>query len=515
MAGKLSQCTQQFLDDSGDPLNGGKVYYYEPDGAYSTEKAVYKDKALTTAWTQPITLGADGRPVGADIFESGDYDRKITDSSDNAIRSEPNIGDNRSAVLTDLSENLVSNGSFETDTNSDGTPDNWSENEAIGTIARTTTDNYHGTACVKGTGVGVDDRIQTGYLEISEGRDLITSLALKASNANAEPRVQYKWYDKDQAQISTDFVYDSASGNTPTSWKYVEGLRATPPANSRYAIIRLYFNNNASTYDVYFDDVRAYQPLVLPEAPYVPYGLAIERDSGDTDHDIKVKAGAVKSDDYSTDIVLSTDIIKRLDAVWAAGSNAGSGDGTSLPADGIIYIWLIKNSSTGAVDVLTSTSATSPSMPSGFDVKRRLGGWLCDSSNNLIAGENFGAYFVFDEAIVDLNDTSTASGTIQTVTLASPPGSTALLRVELNSNGAGSELNWILVSADAADPTSSVRSHQVLMDTANVEHLYNEHQVKVNDSSQIKVKFDYTSASLDNFTIRTYGFIDHKRDYPQ
>ena len=32
---------------------------------------------------------------------------------------------------------------------------------------------------------------------------------------------------------------------------------------------------------------------------------------------------------------------------------------------------------------------------------------------------------------------------------------------------------------------------------------------------KIKVKFDYTSASLDNFTIRTYGFIDHKRDYPQ
>ena len=515
MTGKLAPPLFQLATDALAPLNAGYQYYYEPDGAFSTQKTAYKDKALTTAWTQPITVGADGRPVGAEIFLDGDYDRRTYDSDDNLIRSEQNIGDNRSAVLTDLSENLISNGSFETDTDSDGDPDNWTVVEATGTISRITTDNYHGTACMKGTAVGAGDFINIQHTEITEGRDVITSFALYASNANAEPRLQYRYYDKDQVYITANTVYESDSGNTPTSWTYVEGIRHTPPSNARYVIVRFFFNESATTYDVYIDDVRTHQPTVLPEAPYAPYGLGIERDSGDTDHDIKVKAGAVKSDDYSTDIVLSTDIIKRMDSAWAAGSNAGGHDGTTLPADGIYYIWLIKNSSTGAVDVLGSTSATSPSMPSGFDVKRRLGGWLCDSSNNLILGEQHGAYFYFHEPITDLNDTSTATDTTQTVTLSVPPEATAIVRVELNSNGGGSEINWLLASADAGTITSQGRDFQVLMDTANVEHLYGLQKVKTNASSQIKAHMEYTSATLDNFTIRTIVFIDHGRDYPQ
>jgi hypothetical protein len=63
---------QQFLDDNGDPYAGAKVFFYE--ASTSTKKDTYTDGTLLVANANPMTLAANGRPDGVDIFfGSGAY----------------------------------------------------------------------------------------------------------------------------------------------------------------------------------------------------------------------------------------------------------------------------------------------------------------------------------------------------------------------------------------------------------------------------------------------------------
>lgn len=60
----------QFFDNSGDPLNGGLIYTYEP--GTTTNKTTYQDATLVTAHANPIVLDAYGRPPSNAIWLSGE-----------------------------------------------------------------------------------------------------------------------------------------------------------------------------------------------------------------------------------------------------------------------------------------------------------------------------------------------------------------------------------------------------------------------------------------------------------
>jgi hypothetical protein len=100
-------------------------------------------------------------------------------------------------------------------------------------------------------------------------------------------------------------------------------------------------------------------------------GLKVSNNATDTANDIDIAMGECRSDDDSEDMVLGTALTKRIDAAWVAGTNQGGLD-TGTLADGNYHLFLIKNPTTGVVDALFSLSLASPTMPSGYTVKRRL-----------------------------------------------------------------------------------------------------------------------------------------------
>lgn len=71
---------QQFLDDNGDPLVGGKVYFYIP--ATTTPKNTYQDEDQTILNTNPVILDARGEAI---IYGTGRYRELLTDALDNTI----------------------------------------------------------------------------------------------------------------------------------------------------------------------------------------------------------------------------------------------------------------------------------------------------------------------------------------------------------------------------------------------------------------------------------------------
>jgi hypothetical protein len=111
----------------------------------------------------------------------------------------------------------------------------------------------------------------------------------------------------------------------------------------------------------------------------------VQSQAADTDHDITLSVGGALDDTHSDWLALSSAITKQIDAAWAAGTNQGGLDTGAVANSTWYYIWLIKNPSSGTVDALFSTSASSPTMPSGYSLKRLVGAVITDSSANIVA----------------------------------------------------------------------------------------------------------------------------------
>lgn len=76
---------QQFFDNSGKPLSGGKLYTYTA-GSTTLPKSLYYDAALTTPAPNPLILDSAGRP-DTYYMTSGGYNIMLKSSSDVLIDS--------------------------------------------------------------------------------------------------------------------------------------------------------------------------------------------------------------------------------------------------------------------------------------------------------------------------------------------------------------------------------------------------------------------------------------------
>lgn len=66
----------QFFDGNGDPLNGGRVFWYE--AGTTNLKDTYVDQAESAAAPNPIVLDAEGRPPLGAIWLRGSYKMRLT-----------------------------------------------------------------------------------------------------------------------------------------------------------------------------------------------------------------------------------------------------------------------------------------------------------------------------------------------------------------------------------------------------------------------------------------------------
>jgi len=79
--------------------------------------------------------------------------------------------------------------------------------------------------------------------------------------------------------------------------------------------------------------------------------------------------------------------------ITASGSNGL--DTSTEQANTIYYLWVIRNSSSGTIASLLSTSATSPTLPSGFDQKALVSAVGNDGSSNFLDFKQEGRRYNF------------------------------------------------------------------------------------------------------------------------
>lgn len=195
----------------------------------------------------------------------------------------------------------IQNGSFEVDSDADGTPDNWTAGVYNGgSKSLVTTTSAHGLRSMMFTHPGGAGNgggwLQSDYIETG----LLTSEALQfavyCDNPLIKVRVEINWYTAAKALISTSVIYESVANLSLWHQITIYNILADAGWAARYVKVKLiggYTDTNESGH-VYFDDVRivpapialtpAY-PTALSGAPLIAMAETIDFGEGSTSND--------------------------------------------------------------------------------------------------------------------------------------------------------------------------------------------------------------------------------------
>jgi hypothetical protein len=162
--------------------------------------------------------------------------------------------------------------------------------------------------------------------------------------------------------------------------------------------------------------------------------LNLANDGTNPNTHITISTGQARDSTDSFDLRLTTGLVKRLDQAWAAGTGAGALDTGSVAANTGYWVHLIRRTSDGALDVLMSTSATNPTLPSGYGAFRRLGAVLTNASGFIRKFTQHGDYFELYDRTADFAGVANGAGPYLRQ-LVCPKGVPLKLRVYLQSTG--------------------------------------------------------------------------------
>lgn len=163
-------------------------------------------------------------------------------------------------------------------------------------------------------------------------------------------------------------------------------------------------------------------------------GLALANDASLPNTHVTIATGQARDSTDALDLRLTTGLVKRLDQAWTAGTGNGALDTGSVAANTGYHVYLIRKTADGTLDVLMSTSATNPTLPSGYAGFRRLGAVLTDASAYIRKFTQHGDYFELYYRSADFAGVANGAGPYLR-TLVCPKGIPLKLRVFLQSNG--------------------------------------------------------------------------------
>jgi hypothetical protein len=188
---------------------------------------------------------------------------------------------------------------------------------------------------------------------------------------------------------------------------------------------------------------------------------------------------------------------------WAVGSGNGALDTGSIANTTWYHVWLIQRSDTGVVDVLVSTSASSPTMPTNYDRKRRIGSMKTDGSAQWVAFVQDGDTFLW---AAEINDVSGSQTTPSTITLSVPTG----LSVEALFNAANtdaSDVKYLFYSGLLAN-ISYASGHTNGQGYSAVTGNGGSGQYRVRTDTSARIKF--VANTTITLSLWTSGWVDRR-----
>ena len=169
---------------------------------------------------------------------------------------------------------------------------------------------------------------------------------------------------------------------------------------------------------------------------YLNNPITIANNATDANNDIDFSAGNAPLDDGSGQVILSSTLVKRLDASWVAGTNQGGLFSGTKAINTWYYLFAIVNTTTGATDAGFDSSVLGANVPSGWKISKILHAIRTDGSGNILNGTFLkDGWFYFNTSQTEYTTTSTVATNI---TLSYTPAISSLGHVSTNSVNNGS-----------------------------------------------------------------------------
>ncbi len=349
-----------------------------------------------------------------------------------------------------------------------------------------------GTTAVTNTPV---DPTPWNGLTTDLGNEITNSLPRDGS---APMLAQLKNIDGTQAQPSVTFSSDVTTGfyrqSTGAVSFVVGGAEITNWSGTGFAVTGALSASGAATFGTI-----AGEPM-----RGALYGLTLANNSGNAANAIDIAVGNAAGDGLTPYVIqLTSGITKRLDAAWSVGTNNGGLDAGSV-TNATYHVWLIQRSDTGVVDALFSLSATSPTMPTSYDQKRRIGS-IVRLSAAIIPFVQNGDYFGWKTPIADLNVSNPgAAAVIRTLTV--PTGIIVNVKISLFMRGSGSGSGLLVSNLAANDVAADQISNFSLVAGASTTSATLATEF-TNTSGQIRTRLE-NSDSNSLIRIATLGYTD-------
>ncbi|HEY1192249.1 MAG TPA: hypothetical protein VGE74_31785 [Gemmata sp.] len=243
-------------------------------------------------------------------------------------------------------------------------------------------------------------------------------------------------------------------------------------------------------------------------------GLTLTKASATT---VTVSIGTARDGADGATLYLSTATTKVLQSSgsWTAGTNNNGLDTGARAGSTWYHVFLISQANGANPDVLFSLSATAPTMPGSYTLKRRIGSVLTDGSGNIMDFVQYGDWFFWGVMVADVVVMNPGTGTVnRTLTVPTGVKVGALLTVGYTANTASDLPSSIMVTDLAtADLGGSFAagSYNLYSTTAAVNGGISGIQgpVWTNTSGQVRTRMQLGTAGT-RLIIDTFGWIDFR-----
>lgn len=222
-----------------------------------------------------------------------------------------------------------------------------------------------------------------------------------------------------------------------------------------------------------------------------------------------VSAG-VGTDSTNVSMMALASAYTKTTAAWAVGTGNGSFDGTGTSpttGTGFYHVFLIQRPDTGVVDVLTSVSATAPTLPTNYTLFRRLGA-MRTTGNNWISFTQIEETFYWATVVQDAN-TAVQGTTAILYPLSVPTG--ILVRPLFRLLSPSSQTSTMLVTSPSETDIAAPAGFSTLPgfdQVGGTSQTYVSGPVIYTDTSgNIRVR---CSASAQSLVINTRGWVDSR-----
>jgi hypothetical protein len=246
-------------------------------------------------------------------------------------------------------------------------------------------------------------------------------------------------------------------------------------------------------------------------------GLTLSNDILLPNTSIDVAAGVCSSDEASplarTTISLAALTSGTTSGLWVAGFGTGKLDAGAVAASTWYYVYLILNETTATTDILFSTSATSPALPSGYTRKRRIGAFKTDGSSHILAFIQHGNTFLWLATVLEINSNNPGTSAFFHA-IASVPTTIvtqAKMLVGVTNTGSGGVSYLLCTPPSSNDETPSASNNTCAAGAESVAGQVSTGLVPVNiytdSGGNVRVRLSFSDGSVTAL-MRVQGWID-------